>query len=146
MKKIDEISMKYYNIFTKYILAIIVIVNIIGTLINVSYIQNTQDYSIGIFVIASLIIRIIIPIQLKDKLTLRKKTGYKLVIIYLVLDYIYSIIFSLRNIYVNNPIFFDEELNIYIIIASILYGIWYIPNLIYFIKRKNIFEDNIEKE
>lgn len=146
MKKIDEISMKYYNIFTKYILVIIVIVNIIGTLINVSYIQNTQDYSIGIFVIASLIIRIIIPIQLKDKLTLRKKTGYKLVIIYLVLDYIYSIIFSLRNIYVNNPIFFDEELNIYIIIASILYGIWYIPNLIYFIKRKNIFEDNIEKE
>lgn len=143
---LNEISMKYYNIFNKYILVITVIINIIGTLINVSYIQNTQDYSIGIFIIASLIIRIIIPIQLKDKLALREEIGYKLVIIYLALDYIYSIIFSLRNIYVNDPIFFAEELNIYTIMYSILYGIWFIPNLIYFIKRKSIFKENTKKE
>ncbi len=38
--------MKYNNTFIQYILVIIVIINIIGTLINVLYIQNTQDYSI----------------------------------------------------------------------------------------------------
>lgn len=135
-KEIKEKSMKYYNFFTKYILTIIVIINIIAIIANIQYVQATQDYTVGISILINIILHVIIPIQLKDKLTLKEKSGYIFIIIFFILDYIYNIIVASGNMCMNNC---DGKFITYMIIFTIIYSVWYIPNLIYFIKRKEIF-------
>lgn len=137
----SDISMKYYNFFAKVYLIIVIFFNSIITFMNLQYAQEGNIWTL-ITIAINIILYIIFPIQLKDEMILKTKKGYKMIIIFLVFDFIYRIIISTISIYLIDS---TSNLSMYSIIYLIIYSIWYVPNLVYFIKRKEIFINEKKK-
>lgn len=144
-----EKPLKYYDFFYKYYLVIVLIWNIIALGINlkgVENISNAEAWSIPIGMLMSTaiignIVKILIPIKLRDELQLKTILGYRLVLFFLIFDYIFRITFSSLNACVDNHNETIGYIGLYVVIYLLLYSIWYIPNLVFFIKRKHLFVD-----
>lgn len=141
-----EKSMKYCNFFYKIFLVLVLIWNIFALSFNlkdVGNISNDKMWNVPliIFVVTVVIgniFNILIAIKLKDELELKTRLGYKLVLVFFIFNYIYRIVISTLKLYTNNIIEI-KDIEMYIAIYFILYSFWYIPNLIYFSKRKEVF-------
>ena len=132
----QEKGMKYYNFFSKVYLSIIIVINIIalGNYINI---ENWDVYLFMQFLL-DIILYIVLPIALIDGMQKRTEFMYKLVMTFLILDYIYKVVLVSVTSYINNPY---TNITIYILLATIMYAIWFVPNIIYFVKRRKIFKD-----
>lgn len=132
----EEMSTKYYDFFSKYFLRIITIINIIGF-------ANYQDVLVwDIYAWLELLLDIILFVVAPLKLLydMQKPTGftYKLLMSFLLLNYIYRVI---KVSLITYSQYMESSLISYIIISIGLFGFWYIPNIVYFKKRRYIFKD-----
>ena len=134
--KPKELGMKYYNFFSKIYLVIIVAINVLA-MANYNNVENWNIY-ILIQLLLDILIYIVLPIKLSESMQKQTEITYKLLITFLILDYIYKVVLVSINCYINNPYI---GLATYIITILIIYGIWFIPNIIYFTKRRKIFKN-----
>lgn len=134
IEKEKNISMKYFKFFSTIYLGIIIILNIF----TLSKYRNIEIVNVYIFLqlLLEIILYIMLPIKLLYELPKKTKFIYKLLLGFLILDYIYKVMLASINCYYKNEYI---NITIYIILSTIMYAIWYVPNIIYFIKRKSIF-------
>lgn len=134
-KEKDAVSMKYFDFFKKWYLGFVIVIN---TIIVFGYINNIKDiYSIATLMIY-IILYITIPIKLMDGLKEKEKFTFYLLISFFMVDYIFRIVQGTILCYEYSN---KTDLLLYIIILTLVYGIWYIPNIIYFTKRKMCFNN-----
>ena len=132
-------GMKYFDFFWKYYLVFIIILNIV--LLYTRYI-NIKEYEaidaslLYLEIIINLAIYILIPIPLREQMEKRTGTGFILLIGFLTADYIWRVITTTATTYFSYP---QEDLGLMLIITILIYAIWYVPNFIYFIKRRKLF-------
>ncbi len=132
----SSISMKYLNFFAKWYLPFVVIVNFIIICGNFNF-NNEIDTTLLCTFILYLILYIAIPIKLISGIEKKEKFGFFLLISFFILDYLIKLIVGI-NMYLQTNII-DEYFIIYTFILLLIYAIWYIPNIIYFAKRKKVF-------
>ncbi len=135
-KTTSALSMKYFNFFKKWYLPFVVIINILSVCANFNFHDGVDmDMKLFLFIFNS-ILYIAIPIKLINVMDKKERFGFFLLMAFLSLDYIVKIIFG-------TILFTEIDIEIdflaSIIILTLFYGIWYIPNMIYFCKRKNVF-------
>lgn len=136
INRTEEKSMKYYKFYSKYYLLIITIVNLI-LLINY---QNVEvwDTTVWVAFILEVIIYILAPMKLLNDMQKPTELTLILLIAFLSADYTYRVLTS-------SFIAYYEDLNTSIITNIILYtiifGAWFIPNIIYFVKRSDTFKN-----
>lgn len=133
----DMLPLKWFNFFYKIYLPIVIILNFIFVIPQVSQIIETENYNfINIsYIILSIILYIIIPFLAYLKVEKLKETGYRLILIFLMCDYICKVFFTSATTTVN----YGGNIFIYIALCTLIYAIWFVPNIVYFIKRRNYF-------
>lgn len=129
-----KIGMKYFNFYSKFYLSFIIIINMLS-FVNFSGIEEWNIYTYAILVI-DIMLYILLPMKLLNDLRKKTKFIYKLLLAFLLLDYIFKVITVSFTIYINHP---ESSLIEYIFLSISIFGIWFVPNLIYFIKRKKFF-------
>lgn len=134
--KAEEKSMKYYNFYSKYYLLIITIVNIIG----LANYQNVEVWNTAVWVILILevIIYIVVPMKLLNDMQKPTELTLILLIAFLSADYTYKV---LTNSFITYNQYSDTSIIPDIIASTIIYGTWFIPNIIYFVKRSDTFKN-----
>lgn len=127
-------GMRYFKFFSTVYLTIVAIISII----NMINYRNIEEWNIYITynLILDIMLYIIIPIKLLNDLPKRTLISYILVLIFLISDYVYKVIMVSIATYINNPY---TNVGINILLLVIIYGIWFIPNIIYFVKRRKVF-------
>nr|DAN64962.1 MAG TPA: zinc-ribbon containing domain protein [Caudoviricetes sp.] len=129
-----KVGMKYFDFYSKFYLCFIIIINMLGFL-SFSGITEWNIYTYSILII-DIILYVLLPIKLLNDLRKKTKFIYKLLLAFLLLDYLYRVITLSFTTYINHP---NSSLVEYVFISIFMLGVWFIPNLIYFIKRKDIF-------
>lgn len=129
-----RIGMKYFNFYSKFYLIFIIIINMLS-FFNFLGIEEWNIYTYSILII-DIILYVVLPIKLLNDLRKRTKFIYRLLLAFLLLDYLYKVITLAFTTYIGNP---NLSLIEYVFISIFMFGIWFIPNLIYFIKRKDMF-------
>lgn len=129
-----DLGMKYFNFFSKFYLSFIIIINIL-TLFSFSGMKEWNIYTYSILII-DIALYIIIPIKLLNDLPKKTRFIYILLISFILIDYLYKVITVSFTTYINYP---NSSLIEYALISIFMLGIWFIPNIIYFIKRKDVF-------
>lgn len=130
-------SMKWYNFFNRIVLPIITIINLFFICLSINSIINNFNFASLFFALIEIALYIIIPIVLYDKMISFNKTGFALLMIYFVIDYLLKTITTSIDACVRINDF--SQFTIYFIFASLIYAIWFLPNIIYFYKRKSLF-------
>lgn len=131
-----KLGMKYFDFYSKFYLSFIIIINMLG-FFSFSEIKEWNIYTYAMLII-DVILYILLPINLLINLQKKTKFIYQLLLAFLLLDYLYKAITLSFTTYINYP---KSSLIEYILISIAMLGVWFIPNLIYFIKRRNIFEN-----
>ncbi len=129
----NTFSMKYFDFFKTWYLGFIIIINLISIIGNITNLQDVQN--IQLFII-NIILYIALPIKLVCDLDKKSKFIFFLLMCFFILDYFFRILFGAIQCIVNNG---ETSFIIYLFILVLVYGIWYIPNFIYFIKRRSLF-------
>jgi len=129
-------SMKYFNFFKTWYVGFLIIMNLITLIGNVEYIQNFENEYIIIFFIIDIVLYILIPIKLISDLDKKTEFIFCLLMSFLILDYGIKTISSTLYYVIDNR---DSNYFMYLILYALIYGIWYIPNIIYFTKRRKMF-------
>ena len=129
----SALSMKYYDFFKKWYLPFIVIINL---LIIISNLLNFESMDLIVLLIIDVILYLALPIKLISVLEKKEKFGFFLLIIFFILDYIVKVLFGTINFFENDS---ENGFFIYAIILIVIYGIWFVPNMIYFVKRRYLF-------
>lgn len=132
--KQENLSMKYFRFYSTWYLFLAIVFNII----NIAGFGNIDEWNSYTYMalLLEFILYIAIPIKLVHEMPKKTKFIFKLLLAFLILDYICKVIFNSINYLYDNP---NESILTYILLLIAFYAIWYIPNIIYFIKRKNIF-------
>lgn len=130
-------SLKWFNFFYKIYLPIVIILNFIFTLPQVLQFAEAGGYNIFsiFYLILCITLYIIIPFLAYLKIEKSKETGYRFILIFLICDYVYRVIFTSVTTAVN----YADTLSTCIVLSTLIYAIWYVPNIVYFIKRRNYF-------
>lgn len=133
----DMPPLKWFNFFCKIYLPIIIILNFIFGLPAIAQIIETNNYNfINIsYIILSIVLYIIIPILAYSKVEKSKETSYRLILLFLICDYICKVLFTSATTTVN----YGGNIFTYIALCTLIYAIWFVPNIVYFIKRRNYF-------
>lgn len=136
INKAEEKSMKYYNFFSKYYLLIITIVNII----SLANYQNVEvwDTTVWVLLILEVIIYIVLPMKLLNDMQKPTESTQILLIAFLSSDYTYRVLTSSFITYYE---YLNTSIITYIVLYSIIFGAWFIPNIIYFVKRSDTFKN-----
>ena len=137
IKNEDIPSLKWFNFFYRIYLPIVIILNFIFAIPQVSQIVETDNYNfINIsYIILCIVLYIIIPILAYSKVEKSKETGYRLILLFLICDYICKVLFTSATTTVN----YGGNIFTYIALCTLIYAIWFVPNIVYFIKRRNYF-------
>ncbi len=132
----EEKSMKYYNFFSKYYLLIITIVNII----SLANYQNVEvwDTTVWVLLILEVIIYIVLPMKLLNDMQKPTELTQILLIAFLSADYTYRV---LTSSFITYHEYLNTSIITYIVLYTIIFGSWFIPNIIYFVKRSNTFKN-----
>lgn len=130
----DNISMRYFKFFVSTMLTIIIIINILS-LFSFIQVKKWDFYTISLLLL-QILLYVVLPLKLKKDLPKRTTFSFGFLIAFLILDYIYKVIMVSLDTYLK---FFNTDLITNVLVALILYGCWFIPNLIYFFKRKRLF-------
>ncbi len=130
-------SLKWFNFFYKIYLPIVIILNFIFAIPQVSQIVETETYNIFTvsYIILCIVLYIIIPFLAYSKVEKSKETGYILILLVLICDYVCKVLFTSVSTVVN----YSGNIFTYIVLSTLIYAIWFVPNIIYFIKRRNYF-------
>ena len=133
----DMPPLKWFNFFYRIYLPIVIILNFIFAIPQVSQIVETDNYNfINIsYIILCIVLYIIIPILVYSKVEKSKETGYRLILLFLICDYICKVLFTSATTTVN----YGGNIFTYIALCTLIYAIWFVPNIVYFIKRRNYF-------
>lgn len=133
-QKEQYLGMRYLKFFSTIYLGIVVAINI---LLLTNY-RSVEEWDIFAYsnLLLDIILYIAIPIKLLNDMPKKTKFIYKLLMAFFILDYIYKVIIVSITTYSNNPY---TNIQTYMLIATMMYGIWFIPNIIYFWKRKKVF-------
>lgn len=127
------LSMKYYNFFKKWYLPFVVIINF---LIIISNLLNFEDMDLVVLLMINVILYVALPIKLVSVLEKKEKFGFFLLMSFFILDYIVKVIFGTINCFEADP---ENRFFIYVSTLIGTYGIWFVPNIIYFAKRRYLF-------
>lgn len=134
MKKDDNaFSMRYFDFFKSWYLGFVIIVNfitIVGNDINFEDIQIIQLF------IINMILYVAIPIKLVCDLDKKSKFIFYLLMAFFILDYALRIVVGTMSCVENDS---ETSFIIYLLLLTLIYGVWYIPNLTYFVKRRGLF-------
>lgn len=130
-------SLKWFNFFYRIYLPIVIILNFIFAIPQVSQIVEADNYNfINIsYIILCIVLYIIIPILAYSKVEKSKETGYRLILLFLICDYVCKVLFTSATTTVN----YGGNIFTYIALCTLIYAIWFVPNIVYFIKRRNYF-------
>lgn len=130
-------TLKWFNFFYKIYLPIIIFLNFIFLIPQVSQIVDYGYFNfLNIsYIILCLALYIFIPLLAYLKIKTSKETGYKFILLFLLGDYVCKIAFTSVNTTIN----YNGNIFVYIIVSTLIYAIWFVPNLIYFFKRKDYF-------
>lgn len=131
-------SLKWFNFYYAVGLPITIIFNIIMNVIPITS-QIVEHNNYNFFSVSTIILffilYIFIPVSAQLNLKSSKETGYKFLLLFLICDYICKITFS----FVTVIIYHSEDIFTYIFLFTLIYSIWFIPNIIYFFKRRKYF-------
>ena len=132
----EEKNTKYYHFFSKYYLMIIAIINVIG----LANYQNVEvwDIYVCLGLILEIVIYIVAPLILLCDMQKPTRFTWILLMAFFALDYIYRVISASLITYLK---YMDTNIITYIIISIGLYGVWFIPNIVYFVKRREMFKN-----
>ena len=134
----------YFNFFGKYFLPIYIVLRIIGLAPNISNYQYVDSDLLFLFVleiIIYIILYIAAPIFLCDKFLGKKESYPILLIIWQGINWLYlGLISAIRSL--GDNLDFTSSF----IVALILLGLWFIPNIIYNFNRLDIFDDTEEDD
>lgn len=136
-EKEAKMSLKWFGFFSKVYLPIIIFFNIIIIIPQISNIIeiNYFDMPSVLIIILNIILYIIIPIFIYSKLSNSEQIGITMLITFLCLDYFVKCL--LTPAYITTQ--YSENFFIYFILTAIIYSFWFVPNIIYFFKRRNLF-------
>ena len=135
-------GMKYFKFFSKYYMGFIIILGIISIITRMTTLGNYEhiDSLVAFIAVAELILTvvlyIIVPIKLTQELPQKTKRSFYILIGFIIIDYIWRIISASVNIYFNLT---TSNVLETVLAAILFYAVWYIPNLIYFVKRRKLF-------
>ena len=130
-------SLKWFNFFYKIYLPIVIILNFIFAIPQLSQIVETETYNSFTvsYIILCIVLYIIIPFLAYSKVEKSKETGYILILLVLICDYVCKVLFTSVSTVVN----YSGNIFTYIVLSTLIYAIWFVPNIIYFIKRRKYF-------
>ena len=142
MKKYNQ-KTNWFNAYTKYILPFFLIISII----NIAYscatillnIKKIESISLLILACTLDVIHIILSLKTTIDVSEQKEHSIKLLLILLGYNWIYKSL-GIAFTYID-----VESFSFNFLLALVIFSIYYIPNIIYFYHRIDIFEDaNIE--
>ena len=133
----DMPPLKWFNFFCKIYLPIIIILNFIFGLPSIAQIVESENYNFYnvSYVVLYISLYIIIPLSAYLKVEKNKETGYRFIVLFLICDYVCKVLFTSATTTVN----YGGNIFTYIALCTLIYAIWFVPNIVYFIKRRNYF-------
>ena len=132
--KQEQLSMNWFEFYRTFCLVFIIITGIISSTQLIQFLNvNVVTFILIMIIILSYVI---MPIVLFLNLPKMKSYAHTLLMIYLILDYAWRVLNVALYTAYNNSM---EDLAKYAILAVLILGCWFIPNLIYFGKRTKLF-------
>ncbi len=134
-------SLKWFNFFYKIYLPVVIFFGLFSLAFqayDIIYNGFFDLFSVSCLVL-DIVLYIVIPLIAYIKVEKSKEIGYRVILIFLICDYVCKT-FLISTISAFNN---DSSILENIILTALIYAIWFIPNIIYFLKRKKYFLNNM---